>query len=289
MIHSNHLFKRYCFTFIEVLSYSSYSIRARDLLLEKLRRNTSSDRYTKTRGHPGNIKIEYEPTQEFHDSFYIRALSSRLQNILSNDILVVCRQYEMLNIFFGYEQHNRYVIHDRHGQPVGYIVEESGGIMKWFARQLLKTHRPLKAWILDLSGEPLLAFYRPWRLINSRLSIIHSSDDGSIVGEVHQEWHLFRRRYDLFIGKRQFARIDAPFLSWEFNLLNQNDKELCIISRNFTHFVREVFTDTGQYAISFGKSNESEHLMFCKRAIMLGCAVSIDVDYFSRHSNHIIV
>lgn len=282
MIHSNHLFNR-------ILSYSSYSTRARDLLLEKLRRNTSSDRYLKTRDYPNNLDIEYEPTQIFHDPFYTRALPPRLQNILSNDILVVCRQYEMLNVFFGYEQHNRYVIHDRNGQPVGYIVEESGGIMKWFARQLLRTHRPLKAWILDLSGEPLLEFYRPWKLINSKLSIMHPSDDSPVIGEVHQEWHLLRRRYDLFIGKRQFSRIDAPFLSWEFNLLNENDKELCIISRNFTHFVREVFTDTGQYAISFGRSNENEHSMLCKRAIMLGCAVSIDVDYFSRHSNHIIV
>lgn len=263
-----------------IISRVLYSTKTRDHLLEKLRKNTASRHRQIVRELPVN-DIEYESRQPVVD------ISSRLYNILSQDILVICRQYEMLNIFFGYEQYNRYVIHDRNGHPTGYIVEESGGITKWLMRQFLRTHRPLKAWILDLSGEPLLAFHRPWRLINSRLSVMHpSNEQPSVIGEVHQEWHLFRRRYDLFMNRKQFARIDEPFLSWDFNLLDENDKQLCIITRNFTHFVREMFTDTGQYVISFGRSYEPEHLLLYKRAIILGCAVSIDIDYFSRHSHH---
>ena len=53
------------------------------------------------------------------------------------------------------------------------------------------------------------------------------------------------------------------------------------ISRNFTNFAREIFTDTGQYVVRFEKSTSLE-----ERAVIFGTAVSIDVDYFSRHSGH---
>lgn len=37
-----------------------------------------------------------------------------------------------------------------------------------------------------------------------------------------QRWHLWRRKYDLYIGKRQFATIDGGLLAWDFHLRDQN-------------------------------------------------------------------
>lgn len=45
---------------------------------------------------------------------------------------------------------------------------------------------------------------------------------GAVVGEVHQRWHLWRRKYDLYLGKRQFAAIDGGLLAWEFVLRDEN-------------------------------------------------------------------
>lgn len=79
--------------------------------------------------------------------------------------------------------------------------------------------------------------------------------------EVQQRWHLWRRRYDLFIrhgprrilslvsdpqpepeleSYRQTAKIDEPFLAWDFVLRDAHGKELASVSRAFRGFGREV-------------------------------------------------
>ena len=79
--------------------------------------------------------------------------------------------------------------------------------------------------------------------------------------EVQQRWHVYRRRYDLFIRdspKRilslaserqpepepisfsQFARVDGGFLAWTFKLYDARGEEISRISRNFRGLGREV-------------------------------------------------
>lgn len=45
----------------------------------------------------------------------------------------------------------------------------------------------------------------------------------------------------------QFARVDAPILSWEFYLQNGQNENIASIRRDFAGFGREIFTDTGEY------------------------------------------
>lgn len=47
-------------------------------------------------------------------------------------------------------------IGNEHGVPLGYIAEEPGGFLKTFSRQLLSTHRPFRALVMDLEGSPIL-------------------------------------------------------------------------------------------------------------------------------------
>ena len=79
--------------------------------------------------------------------------------------------------------------------------------------------------------------------------------------EVQQQWHLWRRRYDLFIRRgpkrilslvsdpqpepepesfHQFAKIDGHFLAWDFVLRDAHGKEIASVSRAFRGFGREV-------------------------------------------------
>jgi len=152
--------------------------------------------------------------------------------------------------------------------------------------------------------------------------------DQETVGEVHQKWHLWRRKYELFVGKKQFAEIDGDFLAWEFLVRDQHGQPLALIDRNFSGFGKELFTDAGKYAIHFGESPESaaKHISrsiesvnaqnevevpraeltsdshavipctsgnqlivrrtmeLDERMIALAAAISIDYDFFSRHS-----
>lgn len=167
-----------------------------------------------------------------------------------------------------------------------------------------------------------------------------------VIGEAQQQWAPLRRKYNLFLhrplseststsdapqltsgslplstskalqttspdeethGFAQFASVDEPFLSWDFSLMSEEKKLIGSVNRNFAGFAREIFTDTGVYALrmdSAGLAAEPGHLIsktgvqaedqavaeshtgmtLDQRAVMLATAVSIDFDYFSRHS-----
>ncbi|KAG8628185.1 hypothetical protein KVT40_004058 [Elsinoe batatas] len=277
--------------------------------------------------------------------------------ILNNSAVVIQRQIEMMNVFLGYEQANRYVIMNGRGETIGYLAEEDHGFGRAIVRQMARTHRSFTAHIFDVSGREVLRIHRPFAWINSRIRIydpITSSSSASntnstasnsdstalgaerststvplsdmrIIGEAQQEWSPVRRKYNLFayrpspstpapesptsdVSKSmdQFARIDSRFLSWDFNLESSTGATIGSVNRNFSGFAREIFTDTGVYALRMDsvaspspssstqaqpsdKAVEivSEPLTLDQRAIMLATAVSIDFDYFSRHSSSV--
>ena len=166
-----------------------------------------------------------------------------------------------------------------------------------------------------------------------------------VIGEAQQEWAPLRRKYNLFLhrdlanespspdnpqlaagnlplssskalrqadpseaqlGFAQFASVDEPFLSWDFSLKAADGQLIGSVNRNFAGFARELFTDTGVYALrmdSAGLSDEPGHwisrtardaqgnpsegptgMTLDQRAVMLATAVSVDFDYFSRLS-----
>ena len=151
-----------------------------------------------------------------------------------------------------------------------------------------------------------------------------------VIGEAQQQWAPLRRKYNLFAVKEpasprdqlltenlggdlslpvenysQFAMVDEPFLSWDFSLQSADSRLIGSVNRNFSGFAREIFTDTGVYALRMdaaGLAEEPRHLIsrsgesspsacntpsagmtLDQRAVMLATAVSIDFDYFSRH------
>ncbi|PYH42739.1 scramblase family protein [Aspergillus saccharolyticus JOP 1030-1] len=92
----------------------------------------------------------------------------------------------------------------------------------------------------------------------------------------------------------QFAYVDEPFLSWDFSLRSADSRLIGSVNRNFAGFARELFTDTGVYALRMDSASIGEQapeqssvataMSLDQRAVMLATAVSIDFDYFSRHS-----
>ena len=85
--------------------------------------------------------------------------------------------------------------------------------------------------------------------------------------EVQQRWHLWRRRYDLFIRQtphrilstvdepqpepepdtfQQFAEIDGGILAWHFTLRDAQGLPIASVNRAFRGFGREVSTLTDQ-------------------------------------------
>ncbi|KAK2748975.1 hypothetical protein FQN57_007258 [Myotisia sp. PD_48] len=141
-----------------------------------------------------------------------------------------------------------------------------------------------------------------------------------VLGAAQQIWAPLRRKYNLFLSHPrnnrstriqstappdrtliQFAKVDEPFLSWDFSVISPESKLLGSVNRNFAGFAREIFTDTGIYALRLdsaaqaaqagskertlhARDKPSTGMTLDQRAVMLATAVTIDFDYFSRHS-----
>ncbi|XP_062145582.1 altered inheritance rate of mitochondria protein 25 isoform X2 [Alnus glutinosa] len=211
--------------------------------------------------------------------------------LLARSNLLITRDIEWANLVLGFEQENRYAIVDvcYPQSPVGFIREQSNFIF----RQLLRLRRPFVAYITDSMGNELFRVRRPFWWITSS---IYTEID---VGVVHRRWHLWKRVYDLYLGKNQFAVVENPgFWNWTFTLKDIDGKVLAEIDRDWRGFGFEIFTDAGQYVIRFGSSDPSSKtgparviqelevarpLTLSERAVAVALAISLDNDYFSRH------
>ncbi|EME31480.1 phospholipid scramblase-like protein [Galdieria sulphuraria] len=229
------------------------------------------------------------------------------QVLLSNPALVVCRELEWGNIFFGFEQANKYSLKTPDGQVAGYIAEEDG-LGRSLLRNILRTHRSFKATILDPTGQPVMVIRRPAYLLTSSLYV--ETPEGESIGEIRMNWHPWRRKYDLYVNKRQFGKIDSGFLAVEFPIQDEHGNVIGSVSKDFTGFAKELFTDATQYVVRLrppselvldnngiiqmnssvtnpAETNTSEtSLSTEERAVLFAVAVSVDFDYFSLHSRH---
>lgn len=88
---------------------------------------------------------------------------------------------------------------------------------------------------------------RPLFLIST--SIYVETPEKELLGEVHMNWHLWRRRYDLYVEKSQFATVDSGFLAVDFDMRDIDGKKIASVNKDFTGFAREIFTDARQYVL----------------------------------------
>jgi uncharacterized protein YxjI len=163
--------------------------------------------------------------------------------VLSPPALVVTREYEWGNIVFGFEQANRYTIRAAPGgEVVGYIAEEDS-IGRSITRNILRTHRSFKATILDKNGQPVFVIRRPFYVFSTSLYVDEAGENGLNLGMVKMSWHLWRRRYGMYVDQRQFAEIDSGLLAVDFTVRDEEGRRIASVNKDFTGFVREIFTD----------------------------------------------
>lgn len=154
--------------------------------------------------------------------------------LLEQSGIVVQRQIEMMNVFLGFEQANRYVIMDPQGNHIGYMAEHDGGIAKTMGRQWFRTHRSFMVHVFGRDGQEVLRFQRPFSWINTRIRVYDpvelasglsksaskdlvknnavadavmnqqisslKLDEMKVIGEAHSEWAPLRRKYNLFLA-----------------------------------------------------------------------------------------
>lgn len=81
-------------------------------------------------------------------------------SLLANSSIFIHRQLEMMNVFLGFEQANKYIIMDPHGNHIGYLAEQEHGIGNAIARQLARTHRSFTTHVFDKNEAEVLRVRR---------------------------------------------------------------------------------------------------------------------------------
>ena len=224
-----------------------------------------------------------------------------LASVVNRRAVLVTREVEWGNLVLGFEQANRYTLRDEGGAIIGYMAEEGQGLGSVLTRQMLATHRPFKATVMDTAGRVVFRVSRPFYFIESGMEVQDAR--GETIGQVKERWHLWRRHYDLFWRGSRWGTIRGGLWAWEFEVKDEGGRSVAWINRKWPQGLgdlgREVFTDAGKYVVHLGEVSRGdvprdeqskglalrEGLGLDERCVALAAAMSIDFDHFSRHSH----
>jgi uncharacterized protein YxjI len=204
-----------------------------------------------------------------------------LEAIKSKSDLYVSQKKEWGEILVGYESANKYVVMDEGHSQLGAFFEEGKGFISFIARFLLRSHRPLQVAVLELTGEKVLHLSRRFFFFFSDLEIKGKS--GQSIGSVHRRFGIFYKKYDLKDNSGMvFATIKSPFWRlWTFPIFDQRTGQANgEISKKWGGVVKEMFTDTDTFRVSFGQGYSA-----VQRTVIFAASVSIDFDFFEENAN----
>lgn len=180
-------------------------------------------------------------------------------------------------ILLGFETGNKYELLDGKGERLGYMAEDGGGILKFFVRQILRSHRPLEVKVWDNEGRELLSLKRPFFFFFSSLEV---RSEGKILGVVERRFGILYKKYDLEDARGNvFAFVRAPIWRlWTFPILDKQDRGIGMIKKNWGGMLKEIFTDADKFGVQL-PDLEAE-----KKAVSLAAAITVDLDWFE--DNH---
>lgn len=246
-----------------------------------------------------------------------------MRALLARESLVVSRAVEWANVAVGFETRRQFELLDAaDGANVGRLVEETGSHV---ARQLLKARRGFHAEATDAQGTTALHIHRPPRALRSHVRVTDASgrEFGETVTQWHpwkRQYDLLVhgmpfayvrapalawdfvvedvRGNPLAVIGRNFQGLglemftDKGMYAVTFGAATPGSLELdageTIPRLEPQHHEKENDTHHGERQLQLpdGLVTLERSLSLEERAVVLATAVSVDFDYFSRHSQH---
>jgi uncharacterized protein YxjI len=193
------------------------------------------------------------------------------------DALYVRQRKELVEILVDWETRNQYAVMDESGRELGTVYERGGGVLDFFKRGFLRSHRGFEADFVALHREVFLHLRRNFFLFFSDLDV--SDAFGRVLGRVRRRFSVFYKRYDLEDGEgRVFARIRSPFWRlWTFPIVDAAGAQRGVITKKWGGGLREIFSDADTFRIEFASFSEHE------KAVIFAAAISIDFDFFENN------
>lgn len=200
-------------------------------------------------------------------------------NLFSSPQLYVRQQKEWQEIVFDFETANRYEVLDGQKSHVLTVAERSGGILQTVKRWILGSHRPLQIDVYDQAGQLQLLLSRTFFWFFSDLFVTDAG--GNQLGSVHRRFSVFYKNYDLVSsGGHIFAYVKAPrWRIWTFPVRDLEGNVMGEISKKWSGFLSEAFTDADTFLVDFGGNDWAQD----QRALIFAAAISIDFDFFENN------
>jgi len=197
-----------------------------------------------------------------------------------NQSFFVRQVKEWGEILTGFETKNKYQILDDEKRVIGFCAEQGRGLWAFIKRSFLRAHRSLVIHVFDSSGNLILILDRPYYWFFSTMVVKDAR--GATIGQIDQRFAIFRKRYDLSDSRSKiFAHINSGFLKFfSFEIFNNSQKSIGLISKKWGGIFKEVFTDSDTFGVQLSEELPVEH-----KAIIFGNALSIDFDYFEENAN----
>lgn len=195
----------------------------------------------------------------------------------SDQLFIQQHARSWLEILFNWEQVNQYFIQIGQRQ-VGYIEELNVSFFRTLSRLFLGSHRPLDVAVVT-GNTQILELRRKFFFFFSNLQVMTTR--GTVLGRVQRRLGIINRRYDLIDESGDvFATIRSPFFRiWTFHIFDRNDNKVGMISKKWSGFLKEAFTDADNFLIDFGAGEWTP----AQRAVIFATAISIDFDFFENN------
>lgn len=228
----------------------------------------------------GGPILQQGSTQWFGNSDF----ASYLRNATS---FHVKQKIELLEILAGWETENKYTVKDQAGHKIFYVGEQSNPCSRLCWGKMRGFFLDVK----DMRGQSVLTFERPLDcscfcgLCNpDTLSV--NTPNGQRLGVVQEKCNLLYPKFKLKNAANQTVlKVEGPLCpmafgcggSVVFRLLTPQGVSIGTISKEWSGFVRELFTDADYFSISFPIDLDPS-----MKAVCLGVLFLIDYEYFER-------
>ncbi|XP_026520552.1 phospholipid scramblase 1-like [Notechis scutatus] len=206
-----------------------------------------------------------------------------LEYLSQIDQILIHQQIELLEIITGFETANKYEIKNAMGQRVYFAAEENDCC----TLNCCGPSRPFTMKVMDNMGREVINLTRPLRCSSCCCPCCLQEIEvhaplGTPVGYVKQTWDPCLPKFVIQNEAREdVLKIVGPCVvcsccsDIDFEVLSLDGNNVGKISKQWTGFVREAFTDADNFGIQFPMDLDVKI-----KAVMLGACFLIDFMFF---------
>ncbi|RMC02129.1 hypothetical protein DUI87_21293 [Hirundo rustica rustica] len=229
------------------------------------------------------------PLTDFERGLPSQRAAAGLAGVSDQTLLGTEHVVSHFSVVTGFETNNKYELKNALGQRVYFAAEDTDCL----TRNCWGPSRPFTIRIIDNLGREVITLQRPLRCslcccpcCLQELEV--QAPPGTTVGYVVQNWHACLPKFTIQDEKRMdVLKIIGPCIACrcceDVNFEVKSLDETCAvgrISKQWTGFVREAFTDSDNFGISFPMDLDVK-----MKAVMIGACFLIDFMFFEYSGN----